>query len=147
MSITEKVEHILSLSDCDRCFASRERSTIIDVLHPNTGRTVCYGKTLEDCREEYPDAEEMSVDEFCAWKASQQRTPITWDATAEEKYHDMLNVLPPAKWTGGAFLVGEPWDHDAGNGRPRFAAFRKRGEVYQTANRPLTIPEFLAEIS
>lgn len=132
----------------ERCFASKSRGTIIDVIHPNTGKTVIYGKTLEECRAEtgYQDAEEMSVDEFCAWKAATQRTPITWRQTTEEKYDEMLNVLPPALWIGGGFLVGEPWDHDAGNGQPRFAAYRYRDNVYEVANRPITRAEFRQEI-
>ncbi len=32
----------------ERCFASRQRQTIIDVLDGETGLTVCYGKTLAD---------------------------------------------------------------------------------------------------
>jgi hypothetical protein len=146
MNTAEKTERVLQMSDCTQCFASRAQGTIIDVLHPTTGLTVFYHKTLEQCRETYPDAEEMSVDEFCAWKAQQQRTPISWEATTEEKYDYMLSALPPAKWIGGAFLVGEPYDHDAGNGLPRFEAFRQRGRVYEVGNRPMTVPEFMAAI-
>jgi uncharacterized short protein YbdD (DUF466 family) len=144
--IADKAGHILEMSDCTQCFASRKQGTIIDVLHPTTGLTVFYHKTLEQCRETYPDAEEMSVDEFCAWKAQQQRTPISWEKSTSKQYWDMLGAVPPAKYLGTAFLVGEPYDHDAGNGLPRYEAFRQRGRQYEVSNRPMTIPEFMAAI-
>lgn len=139
----------MEMTDCNRCVVSKARMTIIDVLHPVTGRTFCYGKTVEDCRAEYPDAEEMTIDEFCASKAAQQRTPITWEATTAERFEKMLCVLPPADGTPGfrAFLVGEAYDHDAGNGRPRFQAFRTRGGLYEVASRPMTRAEFRAEMA
>ena len=143
----EKVRKVLTMGDCDRCFASKERSTIIDTIHPETGLSWCYGKTLAKCREEYPDAEEMSVEDFCAWKAEQQRTPISWTPTTEARFHDMLGCLPPAVMLRGAFLVGEPYDHDAGNGQPRFQGFRQWGKEFFQSNRPLTRTEFRAEIS
>jgi hypothetical protein len=145
----QKAKKVISMTDCERCFASRARQTIIDVLHPVTGRTVCYGKTLEEARREFPDAEEMSVDEFCAWKAEQQRTQITWSPTTEARFNEMLGCLPPAAATPdyNAFLVGEPYDHDAGNGRPRFEAYRLRNGVYETASRPITRAEFHAEMT
>ncbi len=147
MDIAGKIEKILTLSDCERCYASRAQSMIIDVLHPATGKTVCYNKTIDEVRCEYPDAEEMFVDDFCDWKAEQQRTPIEWELSTEEQYDEMLNCLPPELWIGGAFLVGEPYDHDAGNGQPRFTAFKMRwGQAYQ-ANRPLTKAEFRVEIT
>jgi len=132
------------MSDCTRCFASKARGTIIDTLHPETGRTFYYDKTLEMCREQYPDAEEMSIDEFCAWKAEQQHTPITWEETTAETFNDMLNVLPPAAMLRGGFLLGEPHDHDAATGEPRFTAFRKRGGRYEVSCRPMTVDEFSA---
>ena len=144
-TMTQKVEKVL-IADCERCLASKARETMIDVLHPVTGLTVCYGKTLKDCRKEYPDAEEMSVDEFCSWKAQRQRTPIAWTPTTEERFTEMLEVLPPAAGCRGGFLVGEPYDHDAGNGQPRFQAYRQRGDTFETANRPLTRAEFRSEM-
>ena len=143
----DKVRRVVTMADCDRCFASRSRQTMIDVLHPVTGRTVCYGKTLEDTRAEYPDAEEMSVDDFCAWKATQQRTPITWSETTEAQFTEMLEVLPPALMITDAFLVGEPYDHDAGNGQPRFQGFRQIGGRHFAGSRPMTRAEFRAETS
>jgi len=139
----------MSMTDCERCFASRERGTIIDVLHPTTGLTVCYGRNLANVREEYPDAEEMSVEEFCVWKAERQRTPITWEPSTEERFEEMLCVLPPAAWDHGAggFLVGEPYDHDAGNGQPRYQGFREFGGKYYQSSRPMTRAEFKNELT
>ena len=37
---------------------------------------------------------------------------MTWKRTTEAKYDEMLEILPPALWTGLGFLVGEPLDHD-----------------------------------
>ena len=147
MNITEKIENVVTMSDCERCFASKDRATIIDTIHPETGLSWCYGKTLAQCREEYPDAKEMSVDEFCAWKAAQQRTPIEWTPTTEARFCDMLGCLPPALMLRGGFLVGEPFDHDAGNGQPRFQGFRRRGDVYEVGNRPMTRAEFRSEMA
>lgn len=124
------------------CYVSRSRMTLIDFAHPDTGRTALYGKTLEQVREEYPDAELMGYDDFCEWKTQQQRTPIEWQPTTEETYVEMLEVLPPALRIRGGFLVGEPFDHDAGNGQPRFQAFRRHAGAYQVANRPMTKAEF-----
>lgn len=142
----QKLERVLMLGDQEWCIASRQKATIIDAINPETGRTVCYGKTLADCREEYPDAEMMTVEEFCSWKAEQQRTPITWEPTTAERFDELRNVLPPAAYRFGGFLVGEPTDHDAGNGLPRFDAYRQWGRNYYASSRPMTRPEFRAAI-
>jgi hypothetical protein len=141
-------ERKLTMADCTDCFASRSKQTIIDVLHPNTGRTVCFGRTLEDVRKEYPDAEHMPVAAFCDWKAQQQRTPITWNEITAEHFDEMLNVLPPADHNASytAFIVGEAYDHDAGNGQPRYQAFHTKGERYFQSSRPMTRAEFRAEL-
>jgi len=117
---------------------------MIDLVHPLTGKTAIYGKTLEDCQADpdYAGAERMTIEEFCQSKAATQDTPISWEPVTEERYWDMLEVLPPAAMGHGGFLVGEPWDHHALTGRPRYAAYRCRGDVYETASRPMTIKEF-----
>lgn len=134
--------------NAERCFASKAKATIIDVIHPKTGLSVCFGRDLANVRKEYPDAEEMTVEAFCAWKADQQRTPIEWAETTEERYMEMLEVLPPAWGIRGydAFLVGEAMDHDAGNGMPRYQGFRTWGRKRYEANRPLTVQEMKAEL-
>ena len=126
------------------CYANAQ--TLVDLIDPANGLTVCYGKTLEVVRSEHPDAERMTVAEFCRRKAEQQRTPITWTETTEERYYEMLSVLPPACMRGGGFLVGEPYDHDAGNGQPRYDAFRSRGGRFEASSRPLTVAEFRLEV-
>jgi len=132
----------IKYTDCRECFASKSRGTVIDVIHPDTGLTLIYGKSLADCRDEYPDAERTTLDAFCAWKAEAQRTPIEWSESSEDDYHDMMNVLPPALMVAGGFLVGEPWDHDALSGKPRYQAFRHRSGRYEVASRPMTRDEF-----
>lgn len=128
------------------CYVDRtlHGGTVIDTISGN-GLTTYARETFEQIRAEYPNAERMTLDEFCAWKAEQQRTPIEWEPTTEERYFEMLEVLPPALMTSCGFLVGEPMDHDAGNGQPRFHAFRKRGNVFEFASRPMTEAEFRAE--
>ena len=64
--------------------------------------------------------------------------------TTEEKFWEMLGVLPPAFQTGYGFLVGEPMDHNA-QGQPRFTAFIEypRGTFFESVG-PMTIAEFKA---
>ena len=131
-------------TDETRCLISRKTGTVIDVLDPETGLTVCYGKDLDAVRATCPDAEEMTLIEFCTWKAQQQRTPMTWTETTLEQFSEMLGVLPPAAGTPGfrAFLVGEPFDHDALTGQPRYQGFRREENQYQVSSRPMTVAEF-----
>lgn len=128
------------------CFAVRG-ITMIDTLNPETGLTTIYGRTLEDVQRDYPTAECMTIDEFCRSKAEAQDTPIIWEPTTEERYHEMLEVLPPAAWLANGFLVGEPADHHAMTSQPRYDAFRVVGTDYQVSSRPLTKKEFLSEVS
>ena len=125
----------------DECIAIRG-ATILDVINPATGLTAIYGKTLADCQCEEPTAERMTIDEFCQGKAALQDAPVVWEPVSEERYDEMLEVLPPAAYGSGGFLVGEPWDHHTLTGRPRYQAFIKRGHEYLTSNRPMTKAEF-----
>ena len=72
--------------------------------------------------------------------------PIEWHETTREKYWEMLEVLPPAAMGGGGFLVGEPWDHHAITGQPRFAGYAEKQGKYWEADRPMTRKEFAAEM-
>ena len=57
----------------------------------------------------------------------------------------------------GGFLVGEAWDHDAGNGQPRYTAYYKakgfsveKGthvDIFMVSNRPMTRAEFRREMN
>ena len=123
---------------------------MIDTIDSETGLTHIYRKTLEQVRAEqntwadYSKAERMTIEAFCQSKAAAQETPITWHPTTEEIYNRMLECLPPASWTDKGFLVGEPDDHHAITGQPRYQAFLKRGNDYLKSNRPLTKAEFRA---
>jgi hypothetical protein len=66
---------------------------------------------------------------------------MAWKLTTETKYDEMLEILPPALWTGLGFLVGEPLDHDA-DGRPRFEAFIKVGGRFYVGTAPMTVKAF-----
>jgi len=123
-----------------KCWAIKSRACIMDTIEPD-GLTSIYKKTPEQVREEEPGAELMTLSAFCAWKADQQHTPITWAATTEAEYNEMLECLPPALWLVGLFLVGEPWDHDALTGQARYAAYYKKTGRYYKASRPLTRDE------
>ncbi len=71
---------------------------------------------------------------------------VNWQPTSEERYWEMLEVLPPAFMTGGGFLVGEPFDHGlcaiTRSMRPRYEAFIQDGGKFYVSDRALTIPEF-----
>ena len=134
----------LSVMDCTRGFAV-PGETLIDTIHPGTGLSWCFGETLDQIRRRYPGAVEVDIAEFCADKGRRQDTKITWAECTEEKYMEMLEVLPPAAMGNGGFLVGEPMDHHAGNGQPRFSGFIQRGGKCFAASRPMTRKEFAAE--
>ena len=134
-------------TDVTEAFAVPGEGHIIDCIHPATGRSVYQDETLEQIRARYPGAERVLIADWIAAKAARQRTPITWDACTEEVYDRMLEVLPPASMRAGGFLVGEPSDHEADTGRPRYAAYRQWDSECFAASRPLTIPEFLAEMA
>ncbi len=80
---------------------------------------------------------------------------ITWTRTTAARYDEMLNILPPAAWIGGAFLVGEPVDGDPITGAARFDAYWQRygpgldavdHPIYYVTTRPITIAELRAEL-
>ena len=138
---------LVKLSEYIDAFAVPGSDSVLDMVHPDTGRSMVYGKTLEQIRAENPGAEVVNFFAWMAAKAERQHTPVVWSECPEARYHEMLEVLPPAFWQGGLFLVGEPWDHDAGTGQPRYAAFWKRGGVYLTADRPMTCREAAAALA
>lgn len=67
----------------------------------------------------------------------------TWKRTTKARYWDMLEVLPPAVMGRGAFMVGEPIDHDPATGQPTFRGFKEVGGQYFEAVEPMTIPAFV----
>jgi hypothetical protein len=66
---------------------------------------------------------------------------------SEERYDEMLEILPPALMLGKGFLVGEPFDHRICNitkvVRASYGAFfQHKGKFYEGDN--MTVPEFKA---
>ncbi len=106
-----------TITDNSPCFVSKHGGTVIDFVNPSTGKTLYYSKNLETCRETYLDAEMMTLGEWC-------------DGTKG--------------WR--EFLVGEPYDHDALSGEPRYQGFRQTSAGYFASSRPMTITEFRAEV-
>lgn len=134
------------MKDYTEAYAKPGEHSIIDVIDPETGLTSVYHETFEQIRARYPEAERVAIADWQAQRAAAQDTPIVWTRITRRKYWDMLEVLPPALWIGGAFLVGEPTDHHATTGRPRFAAYRQIGAdddsgIYLAASRPMTCEE------
>lgn len=73
------------------------------------------------------------------------RVPVSWVDITRDRYHEMLNVLPPAAWVGGDFLVGEAVDDCPLTGRVRFAMFREvAGGRFLESSRAVTVAEFRA---
>lgn len=146
MSTADKIASLLLTNEPTDCFATPGADFIVDMVHPDTGLSCIYGRSLEDIRREYPNAIRMPLAAHSAAKAERQRVPFTWEPTTREKYDEMLECLPPACHRATGFLVGEPWDHDALSGQPRFQAFRVVPGMlprYVVASRPLTRQEFL----
>lgn len=146
MNTTTKLRP-LSLEDCIECYAVPGSDSIIDVIHPDTGLTWVYQKTAEDVTTQNPAAVRMRLADWMQAKTKRQHGPITWMPTTREQYHEMLEVLPPAMWSGGAFLVGEPDDHDAETGEPRFRCYFHEAGAYSVASRPMTRRELKSFLS
>lgn len=132
------------ITNTEECFAEPDGRSIIDGVHPFTGRGIYSGETLEQIQKRYPLAVRMLADDFCRAKAVRQDSPVQWDEISEEQYDEWLNCLPPAKMEGGAFLVGEPSDHHAVSGQPRYQACRYLEGKCFASSRPITVKEFKA---
>lgn len=125
-----------------KAYAQPNAKHLIDTIDEATGMTTICKETLEQVRERYPDAVIVDVNQWCEEKQRAQLTPITWQKTSKKTYWEMLEVLPPERMAGGAFLVGEPMDHLASTGESTFEMFRKQGSQHYVASRPVTIAEF-----
>lgn len=142
-------DNSVNIMDCNQCFATRSPwPVLIDVINPKTGRSWVNGHTLTEIQKRYPAAEEMSMDEYTEILANAQNTTISWEPITESEYDEMLGCLPPAYYGSTGFLVGEPTDHDAKTGMPRFTAYRCYPKLnqYWVSNRPMTIKEFKLEV-
>ncbi len=131
----------------DEVWAVPGKDHIIDVIDPGTGRTRTCGKDADEVLRNDPNAVRMTWEAWQTAAAERQNQPIRWLRSDEHTYRDMLEVLPPAFWRGGAFLVGEPTDHCFRTGAPRFAAYWTRNGIYLVASRPLTVAEIRAEMA
>ncbi len=66
-----------------------------------------------------------------------------WIEVSDERYVEMLCVLPPEAMLRGAFLVGEASDHCPLTGEPRFACFSRESDGKHYESRvPLTLSTF-----
>ncbi len=69
-------------------------------------------------------------------------------SVTEERFMEMLEVLPPAVWIPKGFLVGEPYDHRpckvSGTFAPTFSAFFEIGNEHFAADEAMTVKEFRA---
>jgi hypothetical protein len=152
MNTSKKLERYVEGNAIEpmECYAVPGENSMIDAIHPVTGLTIYSHNTKEELLLRYPDAVRMTIDEFCEQKAARQHSPISWLPVTEETYWEMLECLPPAYRNGNGFLVGEPCDHDASNGQPRYQAFVKwhwgtdKAIEYRQASRPMTIKEYRA---
>jgi hypothetical protein len=68
---------------------------------------------------------------------------------SDDRYDEMLGVLPPAVWLAKGFLVGEAWTHKRCSitgqaGTPAFAPFLDYRGKYYEGPEPMTIAEFRA---
>ena len=146
ITITDKIERLIAHDEPTHCFAYADHRGVIDTINPETGRSLYGGLTLEEIRTKYPDAIQCTLDEHCAAKAAKQDTPISYTETTYDRWSEMLEVLPPAAMDDGCFLVGEPWDHHAQSGKPRFEAYMSHSGRYWVSTRPMTRAEFAAEV-
>lgn len=80
---------------------------------------------------------------FQALASDAARLATEPEEVTAKRYQDMLEVLPPARWIGGAFLVGEAMSHDD-NGQARYAYYFRRGDKHFHGP-DLTIAEFEAK--
>lgn len=135
------------LYDDVEVYAVPGHNNIIDTINHQTGLSRFSGQTQAEVMAREPAAVRMTWEAWKAAVSARQRTPITWEPSTAEQYDEMLNVLPPAMWVGGAFLVGEPMDHDVMDGQPRFSAYWQRASGYYVASRPLTRAELRAELA
>src|SRR5690242_4923801 len=81
---------------------------LIDVQHPNTGKSAYSGQSLEEIQQRYPGAQIVELEPWVAAKEQAQITP-----TAEigyDQYIDMLEVLPPQRWRFGVDRTTESFE-------------------------------------
>ena len=71
-------------------------SNAIDCVHPDTGRSLVNGYTLDEIRERYPNAIVTGIEPILEAEANKFKSaPVRSD---RESWNYMLNVLPPMHW-------------------------------------------------
>ena len=118
------------------------QSNCIDLVHPRTGRSCIAGETLEEIRLRYPNAIQVNLKEWSEQRCTEANPPVTWQDSTEERFEEMLSVLPPRRFIPGAFLVGEPVDHVSVGGHGRYECHVSRKGSFQVSSRPITVKEF-----
>lgn len=73
----------------------------------------------------------------------------TWKPIDQERFDDMLGVLPPAWQSADGFLLGEAWScvrcYVTNEVRPGYRAFVETADGrFFEATGPMTVPEFRA---
>lgn len=136
------------MAECPEAFAVPGSPSLVDVIHPDTGLSYYGGLTLEQIQKSYPGAVVVNVQEWIDAKAKVQDEPVKWELVTEEEFDEMLNCLPPAAGGGGrGFLVGEPWDHHAKTGKPRYQAYIRTDSHFVKSSRPMTVMEYQTAIN
>ena len=126
------------------CYTLPDFDCMSDTIHPITGLTTYGGKSEADVRKEHPTILRMTTDAFCQKKAELQNAPVEWIPTDKDQYDLSFECLPPAFFDSGRFLVGEPVDHCAKSGRPRYDGYCARQGAYFRTSRPMTVSDFKA---
>lgn len=116
-----------------QCFVQPETFTIIDTVHPVTGRSVCFGHTLEEIQRRYPGAIVGNFDEWCHKREESFLTEP--EEISEEQWNAMLNVLPPQRWVQERGPYGyahsfEMCEHRSGRVTSFFVSFQDRHFTY-----------------
>lgn len=145
---TKNMFRALAMAECPEAFAVPGAQSLIDMINPHTGKSCCNNETLVEIRQRYPTAQVVKMDDWIDNKARMQDQPVTWELVTEEEFDEMLNCLPPATGGGGrGFLVGEPYDHHAKTGKPRYQAYIRTDSHFVKSSRPMTVMEFQTAIN
>ena len=79
-----------------QCFFVPGKPGIIDEINLATGRSYIEKESLEEIRQRYPGAE---IGDLAACARCSEEMFLTEPvAITADKYHEMLNVLPPQRW-------------------------------------------------
>lgn len=72
--------------------------------------------------------------------------PSRWKEVSEERYWEMLEILPPAVMDGKGFMVGEAWTHRTCSvtkvERASYSAFAEKDGRYYECLDPMSVPEW-----